>query len=196
MPGVTSPSGHDPSAPLHRREAHDRALLDLEDGPVTPSNKAELSTVAGLLNVLLAGLVVSSLQFEQHALLVRGASLRPVAEFLHGCADSDRMSARLVAARIHQLGFPADHDPRHLTARSQVTFQGFVDGKLAAVVTQNLVAARILVQALQEAVRWVGDADPTTRRLLEHLLEAKEAQADVLSAEIVGEPRTRTTAHP
>ena len=158
---------------------------------MTPSNKAELSTVAGLLNVLLASLVVSSLQFEQHAQLVRGASLRPVAEFLHGCADRDRMSARLVATRIHQLGFPADHDPQHLTVRSQVTFQGFADGRLDAVVTQDLVAVRILVQALQEAARWVGDADPTTRRLLEHLLAEKEAQADVLSAEM-----TRTTAHP
>jgi len=196
MRSVTSPSGRDGSVPLYRREVHDRALLDLEDGPVTPSNKAELSTVAGLLNVLLASLVVSSLQFEQHALLIRGASLRPVADFLHGCADSDRMAARLIAARVHQLGFPADHNPQHLTARSQVTFQGFADGRLAAVVTQNLVAMRILVQSLQEAARWVGDADPTTRRLLEHLLEEKEGQADVLSAEMVGEPRTGTTAHP
>ena len=196
MLGVTSSSGRDRSAPLHQREVHDRALLDLEDGPVTPSNKADLSTVAGLLNVLLASLLVSSLQFEQHALLVRSASLQPVAEFLHRCADRDRMSARLAATRIHQLGFPADHDPQHLTPRSQITYRGFPDGELAAIVTQNLVAARVLVQALQEAVRWVGDTDPTTRRLLEHLLEEKEDQAATLSAEMANEPRTRTTTHP
>ena len=196
MRRVTGSSGHDRSAPLRRREVHDRALLDLEDGPVTPSNQAELGTLAHLLNGLLAGLVVSSLQFEQHALLIRGASDRPLAVFLNGCADRDRAAARLVAVRIHQLGFAADLDPEHLAARSHVTFRRFSDSNLAAVVTQNLLAVRILVQTLQEAVRWIGVTDPTTRRLLERLLEEKEGQADTLSAENPAEPRTERTARP
>ncbi|WP_285688535.1 ferritin-like domain-containing protein [Actinoplanes sp. NBRC 103695] len=176
------------SSSPHRREIHDRALLDLDDGPVTPSNRAELGAVARLLNTVLAGLLVSALQFEQHALLVRGASLRPVAGFLLGCADRDRGAARRVAVRLRQLGFPADHDPGHLTARSPVTFRAFPDGDLTAAVTQNLLAARILVQTLQEAARWIGATDPSTRRLLEDLLQEKEDQADVLSAEKTARP--------
>ncbi|PZG24134.1 hypothetical protein C1I95_01060 [Micromonospora craterilacus] len=183
---MTRHAGREPAGPpppaVRTREVRDRALLDLDDGPVTPSNRAELTAVAGLLNVLLASLVVSSLQHEQHALLVRAPADRTIAEFLYACADRDRAGARLLAARIRQLGFAADHDPQHLAGRSRVAFQTFPDGDLAGIVTQDLVGARILVQTLQEAVRWVGDDDPTTRRLLERLLEEKEAQAADLSA--------------
>lgn len=186
MDRMTSPSAREnppPSFPLRTREIRDRALFDLEDGPVTPSNRAELTAVARLLNVLLTSLIVSSLQYEQHALLVRAPSGRPIAEFFHACADRDRGDARLLATRIRQLGAAADHDPRYLAARSRITFQTFPDGDLAGIVTQDLAGTRVLVQMLQEAVRWVSDDDPTTRRLLERLLEVKEAQADELSAQ-------------
>ncbi|WP_431915206.1 ferritin-like domain-containing protein [Nonomuraea jabiensis] len=187
---MTSPP--EPPAVLRMREVRDRALFDLDDGPVTPSNRAEPKAVAHLLNVLLASMIVSSLQYEQHALLVRGPSHRPVAEFLYGCADRDRAGARLLATRIAQLGFTAGHDPRHLPAWSRITFQTFQDGDLTGIVTQDLVGARILIQSLQEAVRWVGADDPTTRRLLERLLEEKEAQAGELSAGLQSPER----AHP
>jgi bacterioferritin len=178
------------------REVRDRALFDLDDGPVTPSNRAELTALAHLLNALLASMVVSSLQYEQHALLVRAPSYRPVAEFLYACADRDRAGARMLAVRIGQLGFVAEYDPQHLPAWSRLTFQTFPDGDLAGIVTQDLVGARILVQTLQEAVRWVGADDPTTRRLLERLLEDKEAQADELSAQSQARTATGPTAHP
>ncbi|MDQ7909877.1 ferritin-like domain-containing protein [Phytohabitans sp. ZYX-F-186] len=177
---------------LRRREVRDRALFDLDDGPVTPSNRAELPAVARLLNVLLASMVVSSLQYEQHALLVRAPSHRPVAELLHAWADRDRGSARLLAVRVRQLGFTAEYDPQHLAARSRVSFRSFGDGDLAGVVAQDLLGTRILVQTLQEAVRWVADDDPTTRRLLERLLEDKEDQAEELSAQCA----VATTARP
>lgn len=186
------------------REVRDRALFDLEDGPVTPSNRADLVALARLLNMLLASLVVSSLQFEQHALLVRAPAHRPVVAFLRARADLDRAAARRLAVRIRQLGFAPDHDPSHLAARSRIRFQSFSDGDLTGVVTQNLVAARTLVQTLQEAVRWVGDDDPTTRRLLERLLEQKEDEADELSgapyppvlAEAPDHDRAEGTARP
>jgi bacterioferritin len=168
---------------LSTREVRDRALFDLDDGPVTPSNRADLTAITRLLNVLLASLIVSSLQYEQHALVVHAPSARPLTEFLLAGADRDRGDARLLAARIRQLGFAGEYDPQHLSARSRLTFRTFPDGDLVGIVTQNLVGARILVQTLQEAVRWIGDDDPTTRRLLERLLEEKEAQADELSAQ-------------
>ncbi|MEV0972112.1 ferritin-like domain-containing protein [Microtetraspora glauca] len=186
-----------PSAP-RTRELRDRALFDLDDGPVTPSNRAELTAVAHLLNTLLASLVVSSLQFEQHAVLVRAPTHRPLADFLYGCADRDRLGARRLATRIGQLGSAAEYDPQHLPAWSRLTFQTFAEGDLTGLVTQDLVGARILVQTLQEAVRWLGADDPTSRRLLERLLEDKEAQADELRAQygLASEPPNPTTAHP
>jgi bacterioferritin len=185
---VTRHSGREHPASLPRtlrtRDVRDRALLDPDDGPVTPSNRAELTAVARLLNDLMSTVIVSSLQYEQHALLVRAPSYRAVADYLYACADRDRVGARLLAGRIRQLGFTADYDPQHLADRSRIAFRTFADGDLAGVVTQDLVAARILVQTLQEAVRWIGDDDPTTRRLLEHLLQDKETQADLLGAQV------------
>lgn len=194
MAGVTGPH-----APLRQRELHDRALLDLEGGAVTPSNRAELGRLAPLLDALLAGLMVSSLQFEHHSHLVRGVSTRPLADFLRDCAETDRAAARTVAERVHQLGFAAGYDPQHLTARSAVPFRTFTESELTAepgalvtgnlpgaVVAQNLLGVRILLQTLQELVRWTGDDDSTSRRLLERVLEAKEHQADILSAERTG----------
>lgn len=184
---VTRPSGrqHPPSQPagLRTREVRDRALFDLDDGPVTPSNRADLTATTRLLNGLLASLVVSWLQYEQHAVAVPAPSARPLADFLSTCADRDRGSARLLAARIGHLGAIGEYDPQHLSARSRIAFRAFPDGDPTGIVTQNLVGVRILVQTLQEAVRWVGDDDPTTRRLLERLLEDKESQAGQLSAQ-------------
>ncbi|MEV4131711.1 ferritin-like domain-containing protein [Dactylosporangium sp. NPDC049742] len=184
---VTMPSGreHPASQPavLRTREVRDRALFDLDDGPVTPSNRADLTATTRLLNELLASLIVSSLQYEQHAQAVPAPSARPLADFLCACADRDRSSARLLAARIGHLGAVGEYEPQHLSARSRIAFRAFPDGDLTGIVTQNLVGVRILVQTLQEAVRWVGDDDPTTRRLLERLLEDKESQAGQLSAQ-------------
>jgi bacterioferritin len=192
---VTRPSGreHPVSQPtaLRAREVRDRALFDLDDGPVTPSNRADLTATTRLLNELLASLIVSSLQYEQHALAVAAPSVRPLADFLRTCADRDRGGARLLAARIGHLGAIGEFDPQHLSARSRIAFRAFPDGDLAGIVTQNLVGVRILVQTLQEAVRWVGDHDPTTRRLLERLLEDKEKQAGQLSAQSFHQQSTR-----
>jgi bacterioferritin len=150
--------------------------------------------MAHLLNALLASLVVSSLQYDQHAQLVRAPSVRPLTDFFSACADRDRGGARLLASRIRQLGFAGDYDPEHLSARSRITFRTFPDGELGSVVTQNLLGARILVQTMQEAVRWIGDDDPTTRRLLEGLLADKEAEADELNAQFP--TQQSPTAHP
>lgn len=190
---------------LSTRDVRDRALLDLGDGPVTPSNRADLVALARLLNVLLASLLVSSLQYEQHAVHLRAPSHRSLAEFLQAGADSDRLGARRLATRIRQLGFAPDHDPQHLAARSRIAYRTYPEGDITGIVTEQLVAARILVQTLQEAVRWVGELDPTTRRLLERILEEKEAQADALSAQspapsppeaAEAEPPDRPRAHP
>jgi bacterioferritin len=44
----------------------------------------------------------------------------------------------------------------------------------------NLTAERIVITTYQEIIRWLGDADPTTRRLLEDILADEEEHADDL----------------
>jgi bacterioferritin len=45
---------------------------------------------------------------------------------------------------------------------------------------ENLVAERIAVQSYTDFVRYLGDDDPTTRRLLEEILASEEEHADDL----------------
>lgn len=44
---------------------------------------------------------------------------------------------------------------------------------------ENLVAERFTITTDQEIARWIGDSDPTTRRLIEGILEKEEEHADV-----------------
>ena len=45
---------------------------------------------------------------------------------------------------------------------------------------EDLVAERVAIASYSEIVRWLGDADPTTRRLFEDLLAVEEEHADDL----------------
>ncbi|MGH3744951.1 MAG: ferritin-like domain-containing protein [Mycobacteriales bacterium] len=42
------------------------------------------------------------------------------------------------------------------------------------------MAERIVISSYQEMARWLGDGDPTTRRLMESILEEEEEHADDL----------------
>ena len=44
----------------------------------------------------------------------------------------------------------------------------------------NLTAERIVIETYQEVIRWPGNDDPATRRLLEGILADEEEHADDL----------------
>jgi bacterioferritin len=45
-------------------------------------------------------------------------------------------------------------------------------------IRENLVAERIAIESYGEMVRYFGDKDPTTRRLMEGILAVEEEHAD------------------
>ena len=47
-------------------------------------------------------------------------------------------------------------------------------------ITEDLVAERIAIESYAEMVRYLGDDDPTTRRMLEEILAKEEEHADDL----------------
>ncbi|MEV7237687.1 ferritin-like domain-containing protein [Streptomyces sp. NPDC051020] len=89
-------------------------------------------------------------------------------------------NVRALAERVYQLGGTPNLDPEVLHTRSFTSYQALPSADVVGMVRENLLAARIMVQTLQEAIRWVGDADPTTRRLLEGVLEDEEREASEL----------------
>jgi len=44
--------------------------------------------------------------------------------------------------------------------------------------TTDVTAIRERATAYQEIIRWIGDGDPTTRRMLEDILDDEEEHAD------------------
>ena len=45
-------------------------------------------------------------------------------------------------------------------------------------IKEDLIAERIAVATYSEIIRWLGNDDPTTRRLMEQLLATEEEHAD------------------
>ncbi|CFW50408.1 bacterioferritin [Bordetella pertussis] len=106
-------------------------------------------------------------------------SAEPVAaEFAEHAAEEQGHADRL-AERIVQLGGEPDLSPVGLLERSHAEY---VEGKdLKDMIKENLIAERIAIDSYRQMVDYVGEADPTTRRLLEDILAMEEEHADDLS---------------
>lgn len=52
---------------------------------------------------------------------------------------------------------------------------------LQEMIRENFVAERIAIETYTEIVRWIGESDPTSRRLIEDILKEEEDHADELN---------------
>ena len=157
-----------------------RARQHIEDGAVTPGYRADRKTVVKLLNEALATEIVCVLRYKRHQFMATGIAAQSVAaEFLQHATD-EQAHADLIAARIVQLGGEPDFSPEGLATRSHAEY---VEGEdLASMIEEDLVAERIAIDSYGETIRYIGDKDPTTRRMLEGILAMEEEHADDLVA--------------
>ena len=82
------------------------------------------------------------------------------------------------AAAPSGLGGEPDFAPDSLSKRSHSEYK---EGKnLTDMIRENLVAERIAIDTYREIIQWLGDKDPTTRRLMEDILAMEEEHADDL----------------
>jgi bacterioferritin len=154
----------------------ERARQEIEKGPVTSAYGADVTRVIAVLNEALATEIVCTLRYKQHHYAARGINAEPVAaEFLiHANEEQDH--ADRIAARIAQLGGDPDLDPDTLTGRSHSEYR--TASELIDMIRENLVAERIAIASYTEIIKWLGDDDPTTRRLFEDILTVEEEHAD------------------
>jgi bacterioferritin len=82
----------------------------------------------------------------------------------------------MIAARITQLGGKPDFNPESLTGRSHTEYDS--SEELKKMIQEDLVAERVAVASYSEIIRWLGDGDPTTRRMLEGILAQEEEHAE------------------
>jgi bacterioferritin len=156
----------------------ERARKHMERGAVTAGYKADRDTVLRLLNEALATEIVCVLRYKRHYYMANGIHAQSVAaEFLEH-ANEEQGHADQLAERIVQLGGEPNFSPDELSSRSH---SEYVEGKdLADMIQEDLVAERIAIDSYSEMIRYIGDDDPTTRRLFEGILAVEEEHADDL----------------
>ncbi|HZT64466.1 MAG TPA: ferritin-like domain-containing protein [Acidimicrobiales bacterium] len=157
-----------------------RARQHIEQGPITEAYGADRERVISVLNEALATELVCVLRYKRHYYTAQGMNATSVAaEFLqHATEESGH--ADTLAARITQLQGDPDFNPDTLTARSHAEY---VEGEnLVDMVREDLVAERVAIASYNEIIRWLGDKDPTSRRMLEEILAVEEEHADDMSS--------------
>jgi bacterioferritin len=155
-----------------RREAREH----IEQGAVTNTYGADRERVIDVLNTVLATELVCVLRYKRHYYMASGLNAGPVAaEFLQH-ANDEQGHADQVADRITQLDGQPNFDPDGLAQRSHAEY---AEGDtLLDMVREDLVAERIAISSYQEIARWLGEGDPTTRRLIESILAVEEEHAE------------------
>lgn len=155
-----------------------RARLHIDRGPVTDAYGADRPRVIAVLNEILATEIVCVLRYKRHYFTATGINAGPIAqEFLEHAAE-EQQHADMAAQRICQLGGEPDFSPESLAARSHTEYDA--SNSLLEMVKEDLVAERIAVASYQEIVRWLGNDDPTTRRMIETILAQEETHAEDL----------------
>ena len=157
-----------------------RARVHIEKGAVTEGYRADRIEVIKILNAALATEIVCVLRYKRHYYMASGIHAKSVAaEFLEH-ANEEQTHADLIATRIVQLGGAPDFSPEGLQSRSH---SDYVEGKdLVDMLEENLVAERIAIDTYREFIQYLGNDDPTTRRMLETILASEEEHAEDLSS--------------
>lgn len=166
------------------KELRRRARQQLDAGAVTSGYAADRDTVLKLLNTALATELICVLRYRRHYFTASGIHAQAVAEEFLEHAQEEQAHADQIAQRIIQLGGAPDFNPDGLTARAHSEYSEVDD--LAAMIQENLVAERIAIESYTEMIHYIGDDDPTTRRILEEILAKEEEHADELLTLIEG----------
>jgi len=160
-------------------EIRRRARQHVLEGAVTAGYQADREKVIALLNEALATELVCVLRYKQHYFLARGIQAEPVAQEFAEHAAEEQGHADRIAQRITQLGGDPDFNPSGLASRSASEY--VEGGALVQMIEDNLVAERIAIDTYHEAIRFIGEKDSTTRRMLEDILAVEEEHANELA---------------
>jgi bacterioferritin len=157
-----------------RKQAKER----MQDGPRTAGLGIDAEKVIAVLNDVVATEVVCWTRYTRHAISATGINRAQVAAEFTEHAAAELQHAMWAAERISQLGGEPDFDPGTMAERAHTDYTAPAPNDLEQMLRDNLLAERIVIEAYQEIVRWLGDGDPTTRRLIERILEEEEEHAD------------------
>ena len=154
----------------------ERARQHVEQGAVTEGYNADRTEILRLLNESLATELVCVLRYKRHYFMASGIKASVAAEEFLEHANQEAEHADKLAERIVQLGGEPDFNPDNLTKHSHAQY--VAGNSLKEMVLEDLVAERIAIDSYREIIQYIGDKDPTTRRIFEDILAQEEEHAD------------------
>jgi len=158
------------------KELQRRAREHVEKGAVTPAYRGDVQTAVKLLNEALATEIVCTLRYRRHHYMAAGIHYQAVADEFMEHAKQEQEHADKIAERIRQLGGAPDFNPEGLLTRSHAQYAE--GNSLVDMIKEDLIAERIAIESYMEMIRFFGDDDPTSRRLMESVLQQEEEHAD------------------
>jgi bacterioferritin len=162
--------------PVRHKAIRKRARQHIEQGAVTAGYRADRETVVHVLNEALATELVCILRYKRHFYMASGINAQSVAvEFLQH-ANEEQMHADQIALRIVQLGGKPDFSPEGLATRSHSEYHE--GDNLIEMIREE----RIAIYSCRDMIDYLGNDDPTTRRMLEGILAMEEEHAEDLSS--------------
>lgn len=162
----------------------ERARQHIERGAVTEGYRADRENVIDLLNEALATEIVCYLRYKRHYYMADGLSAHIAAEEFLEHAQQEQQHADWLAARIVQLGGAPNFSPEGIQTRAHAEY---VEGdSLKEMITEDLIAERIAIDSYREIANYLGENDPTSRRIMEDILAQEEEHADDMAGLLEG----------
>jgi bacterioferritin len=152
-----------------------RAQKHIEAGAITDEYNADRAEVVNTLNTLLATELMCVLRYKRHFYMASGINSEAVKkEFLEHAQEAQQHADR-IADRIVELNGEPDFNPDSIAKRSLSQYTNAET--VHQMIREDLVAERIAVESYSEIVRWLGDNDVTTRKLMADILMMEEQHA-------------------
>src|SRR5437868_15217640 len=112
--------------------------------------------------------------------MASGIHAQAVADEFLEHANQEQEHADKIAERITQLGGEPNFSPEGLLTRNH---SEYVEGtSLVDMIREDLVAERIAIGSYSEIIRYLGNYDPTSRRVMEQILANEEEHAEELKS--------------
>ncbi len=151
------------------------ARESLGDGARLSRYAGDVDTAIALLQNVVATELVCVLRYTMHSIAAVGIHSESVSAEFAEHAEDERRHMMAAANRIDQLGGVPNFDPEGLVTRSASEYGTATT--LVDMVTENLVAERLVIAHYRELIDYFGASDPTTRTMLERILAEEEDHA-------------------
>ena len=156
----------------------ENARKHIEAGPITETYELDKTNVIDMLNEALATEIVCVLRYRQCYYMCTGKTAEPVAQEFMEHSIQEQEHADSLATRISQLGGVPKMDPGSVNDRSHSEF--IVPEDVDEMIKENLIAERVAIDSYRDMISFIGEKDPTTKRVLEQILAVEEEHADDL----------------